>query len=122
MALAGTREHGLSYLGEAVRRGCAAVLWEIDNAAAAESLRDFADLPQAGIENLRERLGSVADRFYRQPSADMQIVGVTGTNGKSSCVHMIGQAASNLGDRLRNHRYAWLGTGWRSAAGESHHP
>ena len=97
VALAGASSHGLEFLDQAVQRGCVGVLWENGVAAAAGSLLDRADLPRAEIENLSDRLGSLADRFYQQPSSDMQIIGVTGTNGKSSCVHLIGQAVNELG-------------------------
>jgi UDP-N-acetylmuramoyl-L-alanyl-D-glutamate--2,6-diaminopimelate ligase len=50
--------------------------------------------PAAG---LRERLGALADDFYGHPSADLSLVGVTGTNGKTSVVQLVAQAWELLG-------------------------
>jgi UDP-N-acetylmuramoyl-L-alanyl-D-glutamate--2,6-diaminopimelate ligase len=97
VALPGQRCHGLDYLDEAAERGCVAVLWESDDTTASSQLREHRDLPQVKMDQLGIHLGKLADRFYRQPSADLKMVAVTGTNGKSSCVHLMGQTVNQLG-------------------------
>lgn len=50
------------------------------------------ETPVVAIENLREKLGSIGHRFYGKPSEKMAVIGITGTNGKTSCSHWIAQA------------------------------
>ncbi len=56
-------------------------------------------VPNAPIERLRERYGLIAEFIYGAPSSEMWMVGVTGTNGKSSCVQGIAQSYAHLGQR-----------------------
>jgi UDP-N-acetylmuramoyl-L-alanyl-D-glutamate--2,6-diaminopimelate ligase len=51
------------------------------------------------IEDLRQHLGAIAARFYGGPSASMTVIGVTGTNGKTSTVQMLAGALDRLGQR-----------------------
>jgi hypothetical protein len=48
------------------------------------------------IDNLSARTGEIAARFYDEPSAAMTMIGVTGTNGKTSCTQFIAQALSAM--------------------------
>jgi UDP-N-acetylmuramoyl-L-alanyl-D-glutamate--2,6-diaminopimelate ligase len=57
------------------------------------------------LEDLRTHLGEIAARFFDRPSEAMTLVGVTGTNGKTSTVQLLAQAFSKLG-----HRAATIGT------------
>jgi UDP-N-acetylmuramoyl-L-alanyl-D-glutamate--2,6-diaminopimelate ligase len=63
------------------------------------------DAPAIWIDNLREKLGSIASRFFGDPSRSMTVVGVTGTNGKTSTVHLLAQALHHAG-----HAVATIGT------------
>jgi len=87
VALAGATTHGLQHADEALARGAACVLVE---AAVGSKI----DLPSLAVEvpSLRRQLGAIADRFYAQPSARLTVIGVTGTNGKTSTVQMLAQA------------------------------
>jgi len=51
------------------------------------------------IEGFRERIGDLAAEWYGHPSRDLTVVGVTGTNGKTSTVQLLAQAWHALGAR-----------------------
>ena len=93
VALAGQRGHGLAHAAEAVRRGCAAILHEPDQFDA-EPPPGLNGVPLVAVPGLRQHLGRLADRFYGSPSQDLKVLGITGTNGKTSCSHFIAQALS----------------------------
>ncbi|HET8553474.1 MAG TPA: UDP-N-acetylmuramoyl-L-alanyl-D-glutamate--2,6-diaminopimelate ligase [Rhodanobacteraceae bacterium] len=61
--------------------------------------------PVIWIDNLRHHLGAIAARFFDHPSSALTVIGVTGTNGKTSTVQMLAQALDLLG-----HRAASIGT------------
>lgn len=94
VALAGASTHGLVHAEQVLVRGAAAVLHDADVPPPA-GLR----VPAAAIAvpALRSRLGEIADRFHDAPSAALRVVGVTGTNGKTSIVQLLGQALEQLG-------------------------
>jgi UDP-N-acetylmuramoyl-L-alanyl-D-glutamate--2,6-diaminopimelate ligase len=83
VALPGFRENGLSYVDDAVRRGAKAILCEANSEVSRAP--SAAQVPLVPVVNLRERLGLIANRAYGDPSAGLDIVGVTGTNGKTTC-------------------------------------
>ncbi|HEY9199576.1 MAG TPA: UDP-N-acetylmuramoyl-L-alanyl-D-glutamate--2,6-diaminopimelate ligase [Gammaproteobacteria bacterium] len=93
LAVAGTHVHGVDFLGDALAAGAAAIAWEptetVDEGNAA--LR-AADIPAVAVTGLGRQVSLIADRFYGHPSQELFVVGVTGTDGKTSCTHFIAQA------------------------------
>lgn len=86
LALAGTQTHGEIYIESALQKGAIAVLKET-------SVPGFDILPNnilcIHIPHLSQQVGEIAARFYDYPSHDMKVIGVTGTNGKTSITHAI---------------------------------
>ncbi len=95
VALNGTDKHGLNFADKAIDKGAVAILWESDAVWSQGSYR----VPAIGVDDLRERLGIIVDRFYGSPSADMKVVGVTGTDGKSTVSHFIAEALNGCGQK-----------------------
>lgn len=93
VALKGYQDNGIRYINDAVARGACAVLIDQSDSG----LCSDPGVPFIAIEQLRQKLSALAGRFFREPSSRMKIVGVTGTNGKTSCVQYISQALSALG-------------------------
>jgi UDP-N-acetylmuramoyl-L-alanyl-D-glutamate--2,6-diaminopimelate ligase len=79
-ALQGARSHGIEYLDAAVAAGAAAVL--TDAAAAPAALAR--GLPTLVAEDPRVAIGPVAGLIYGEPSAALDVVGITGTSGKTT--------------------------------------
>ncbi len=96
IALAGTRQHGLVHIGEAINKGACAVLFDPagDGSQIAENITA---IPLISVENLGSVLGAVAARFYGHPSKDLDVIGITGTNGKTSCSQFLGQVMDACG-------------------------
>ena len=97
IACRGTLHHGLDYLSQAVTRGAVAVLCEPDEDFSLEDIDVLAEttgVPLYPVDRLRERVSLIGGRFYGHPSQQMTVVGVTGTNGKTSCCHFLSQAFS----------------------------
>ena len=91
-ALAGTQVHGDIYTKAAIEKGAVAVLKEAP-IQAIEKLEG--DIPVISIPNLSQKVGEIAAQFYGHPSEKMQVIGVTGTNGKTSVTHAIAQFLQN---------------------------
>ena len=87
VAIAGFGAHGLGFVEQAQTAGASAILFEPPAPA------EFQVPPDAiAVPGLRSRMGDMADRFHARPSRDMSMVGVTGTNGKTSTVQLLAQA------------------------------
>jgi UDP-N-acetylmuramoyl-L-alanyl-D-glutamate--2,6-diaminopimelate ligase len=52
-------------------------------------------VPVIAVKQLASKVGLLADRFYQHPSHHLHIIGITGTNGKTSCSHYLAQVLSN---------------------------
>lgn len=93
LAVAGNHVHGIDFVSDALTAGAAAIAWEPAETVNedVEPLR-AAVVPAVAVEQLGRQVSLIADRFYGQPSRDMFIIGVTGTDGKTSCTHFIAQA------------------------------
>jgi UDP-N-acetylmuramoyl-L-alanyl-D-glutamate--2,6-diaminopimelate ligase len=77
------------------------MLEDIQTSGAAAALYDASEnvdgselsgVPLFSVENLRQKRGHIASRFYGKPSESMYVVGVTGTNGKTSCTQYLSAA------------------------------
>ncbi len=94
-AVRGGHRHGLEFL-EAVRAaGALAVVWEPPYTGVLPV--GEAAPPLLAIPELRQRMGLIASRFYGAPSERLRVVGITGTDGKTSCAHFIAQTLSEAG-------------------------
>ena len=99
LAVPGLAVDGRQYIDAAVSAGAAAVIAESEGEQEATIKWVHAeanDVPVIFVSGLKDRIGFLADRFYRQPSANLNVVGVTGTNGKTSCCWFIAQLLSML--------------------------
>jgi UDP-N-acetylmuramyl-tripeptide synthetase len=94
-AFPGIHADGRSFIDDAIKRGACAVFWDPQgftwNAAW--------QAPNAGVDDLRGRLGAIADFIYGSPSGQLWMTGVTGTNGKTSCAQWIAQSFDMCGRR-----------------------
>jgi UDP-N-acetylmuramoyl-L-alanyl-D-glutamate--2,6-diaminopimelate ligase len=95
LACRGASAHGLDFVGEALARGAAAVAWE--SLAPGQPAGLALPVPAFPVAELRLRLGEIADRFFRQPTADLHVTGITGTNGKTTTAHLVAGAFEQLG-------------------------
>lgn len=94
LALQGTREHGVRYLDQVLRAGAGAVLVEqADGLPAA--------LPEnvLVVDALTARASEIAARFYGLPGQELHTIGVTGTNGKTTCTQLLARLYHALGER-----------------------
>lgn len=76
-----------AHIALAVAQGAAAVVVDQTQKTAVASA-----VPVIGVEKLTEQLGAIAHAFYGKPSEKCTVIGITGTNGKTSCSHWLAQA------------------------------
>ncbi len=81
-ALPGNRVHGIRFAADAVSTGAVAVLTDDEGAAAAP------DVPLLVVDRPRDVLGGLAARVYGEPAAALRLVGVTGTQGKTTTTRL----------------------------------
>ncbi len=97
VAIEGERADGHDHIGHAIARGCAAVVSE----------RPLADLPVPFVQvpNAREAFGRLCQALAGNPSEHLKLIGVTGTNGKTTTSCLIAGVLSRAG-----HKVGVLGT------------
>lgn len=101
LAVQGLTSHGLDFLDQAIAAGACAVAWDESTGTAPVDTT----VPALAVPDLAGRLGEIANRFYGRPSERLGVVGITGTNGKTTVAWMIAQAHELLGNRC-----GYLGT------------
>lgn len=82
VAVKGRRHDGHDFLADALGRGAAAVVVE-------RASDDEAAVPQVVVEDARGALAAAAAVFYRHPGRELAVVGVTGTNGKTTVAFLL---------------------------------
>jgi len=97
LACRGRTRHGVEFAREAAARGARAVLYESEGAAPAVPPELGHDIFLAGVPELGERAGLIADRFFGAPSRELTVAGITGTNGKTTCSWLLAQALIGCG-------------------------
>ena len=94
-AYPGALHDGRAFIGDAVTRRAAAVLFEARGFDWDAGWR----VPHVAVVDLKTHLGAIASTIYGHPSRALWMVGVTGTNGKTSCAHWTAQALERCGRR-----------------------
>ncbi|MCK9395967.1 MAG: UDP-N-acetylmuramoyl-L-alanyl-D-glutamate--2,6-diaminopimelate ligase [Methylobacter sp.] len=101
VALAGAKQHGLAHVEQAIGNGACVVIFDPagNGRQLAETMQcnDSALVPMIAVDNLGLKLGELAARFYGDPSRSMSVIGITGTNGKTSCSQFLSQMLDDCG-------------------------
>lgn len=92
LAVPGCAGDGRDYIAQAVHQGATAVLAQ----AGRDSELAGHGVPVIAVANLNERLGPLACHFYRTGQSPVKVIGVTGTNGKTSCCWFLAQLLAAL--------------------------
>ncbi|AWB34279.1 bifunctional UDP-N-acetylmuramoyl-L-alanyl-D-glutamate--2,6-diaminopimelate ligase MurE/UDP-N-acetylmuramoyl-tripeptide--D-alanyl-D-alanine ligase MurF [Orrella marina] len=95
VACPGQSSDGRNYIADAVSHGAAAVIAESGLTPA--QLEALGQIPVVEVPGLTSMLGELAHHWWGQPSADVQVIAVTGTNGKTTTSQLIGAALRGAG-------------------------
>jgi UDP-N-acetylmuramoyl-L-alanyl-D-glutamate--2,6-diaminopimelate ligase len=88
--VSGFRHDGHQFAAEGVERGAAALVVERPLGLG---------VPEVIVESVRAAMGPVAARFYGDPSAELEVVGVTGTNGKTTTAYLVRALLEAIGEQ-----------------------
>ena len=94
LACGGVGSHGIDYIRQALQSGVAAVAFD---STTADAPTITTDVPIVPVADLADHLGTIANRFYASPSKAVNVVGVTGTNGKTTVAWLITRCLEKLG-------------------------
>ncbi|MDP2694786.1 MAG: UDP-N-acetylmuramoyl-L-alanyl-D-glutamate--2,6-diaminopimelate ligase [Gallionella sp.] len=111
VAYPGERTDGRQFIAQAIAQGANAVIYEAQHFAWDAALQ----IPNLAVSDLRHKAGWLADEVYGTPSEKLWLVGVTGTNGKTSTSHWIAQALNDAGKKCA--LIGTLGNGFLGANG-----
>ncbi len=95
LAVPGTRDDGRSHMQHAIAAGARAIVFDSNN----WPTLTHGEIPHIGVPDLARKISAIADVYFRQPSKKLHVVGITGTNGKSSCAALTAQALQALGQK-----------------------
>lgn len=89
VAVKGYSSDGHDYIGTAIEKGAAAIVYEDESRR-----EEFSGKARSGVEwiktdNSRKAVACLADEFYGHPSRQLKLVGITGTNGKTTTVTLL---------------------------------
>jgi UDP-N-acetylmuramoyl-L-alanyl-D-glutamate--2,6-diaminopimelate ligase len=115
VAYPGERHDGRDFITQAIAAGATSVLWEATGFCWRRDWR----IPNVAVADLRMRVGELASALHGYPSRALWMVGVTGTNGKTSCSHWIAQSLTRCGRRMGV--VGTLGSGFPGALDDAGH-
>ncbi len=95
VALSGRNGHGAEFVSEALRAGAVAVLTDDRGEQLCADFCVASGVPLITAVDPRKRLGEICARIYGRPT--MRLIGITGTNGKTTTAYMVMQGAKSLG-------------------------
>ena len=95
LAYPGDENDGRRFIADAIQRGAVAVMFDEHDFSAAPDW----NVPCYAVPELKHEAGELAAAYYHNPSHDMTVLAVTGTNGKTTCAWWLAHALSHLGQR-----------------------
>ena len=95
LAYPGIHTDGRKYIAEALKKGAKAIVYEKKNFTWQQSW----DASHYGINDLKNNEGEIAHIFFKKPSKELLTIGITGTNGKTTCAYWISEIQNLLGKK-----------------------
>ena len=96
IALKGFNYDGREFINDAINFGAILIIYDKKNYIWNKSKQ----IKSIGIQNLKAKLGSILSIFYKNHKRDIKIIGVTGTNGKTSVTHFLAASLNALGKKV----------------------
>jgi len=94
IACKGANFDGRDFVSEVIGRGAAAVL--VEKGELWQKINVENNVPIIPVENLASQISSIAAKFFNKPADNFSLIGITGTNGKTSACQFIAQSITNL--------------------------
>jgi UDP-N-acetylmuramoyl-L-alanyl-D-glutamate--2,6-diaminopimelate ligase len=91
IALKGTKTDGLAFIESAIEKGAIAIICEVLPTVIHDNIT------YVQVENTAEAVGLISHNFYGEPSLKLKLVGVTGTNGKTTIATLLWKLFSGMG-------------------------
>jgi UDP-N-acetylmuramoyl-L-alanyl-D-glutamate--2,6-diaminopimelate ligase len=85
LAMPGVSGDGRDYIQDALDKGAAAIVFESEDAPQLPAVT----VPMVAVSGLHRQVGLILNRFYNNPSSRLKVIGVTGTNGKTTCTQLL---------------------------------
>jgi len=101
LAMPGISVDGREYIKDALDKGVSAIVFEATEAPKLPA----SEIPMVPVSDLQSQVGLILNRFYDFPSRRVKVIGVTGTNGKTTCTQLL----ARILDRVEG-RCAVIGT------------
>ncbi|WLS78287.1 UDP-N-acetylmuramoyl-L-alanyl-D-glutamate--2,6-diaminopimelate ligase [Erwinia pyri] len=98
VAIKGHAADGRRFISQAIAQGVAAVIAEAEGEAEDGHIAEKHGVPVIYLAQLSQRLSALAGRFYQQPGEKLRLIGVTGTNGKTTTTQLLAQWGQLLGE------------------------
>lgn len=111
LAYPGVHSDGRKYIAQAVAAGASAVLWDNQDFVWDAAIK----VKNLGVSQLKNQVAQIGAEFYQYPSRKLDVIGVTGTNGKTSVSQWIAQAMQALGKKTAV--IGTIGSGFAGATG-----
>ena len=114
LAYPGIHHDGRSYIEAAIKKGAEVIFYEKKNFIWKKSW----NTTHYAIEDLKNKEGEIAHIFFKEPSKQLLTIGITGTNGKTSCAHWIAEIQNHLGKKTG--LIGTLGFGYKKLKVQTH--
>jgi UDP-N-acetylmuramoyl-L-alanyl-D-glutamate--2,6-diaminopimelate ligase len=95
LAYPGAHHDGRNYIEAAIKKGAKVILYEKKNFIWKKSW----SVNHYPIEDLKAKEGEIAHTFFKEPSKHLHTIGITGTNGKTSCAFWIAEIQNLMGKK-----------------------
>ena len=97
IAISGYAIDGHQYIENAIEKGAKAIVYTDSNESISQLIDKYEDITFVRVKSSRLALGKIASNFYDNPSEKLSLIGITGTNGKTTTVTLLYHLFMSLG-------------------------